>query len=153
MSLQPPSSKHHPQSQPNPPQSLKASNYNYHWAPLYLTNDLEPTTWTNNQKQDANMTPPLTNDTTSCMPFSQSKMMNSHPKITTSHKIAAPHGTNHHTLPSQTPSKSPHQTLTLKTTLSKSHPKSKRKNLTQHSPNISKNSPKQTKSYTDLIWS
>jgi len=90
LSLQPPSSKHHPQSQPNPPQSLKASNYNYHWAPLYLTNNLESTTWNNNQKQDAKMTLLLINDATSCMPSSQSKMMNSHPKTTTSHPNCYP---------------------------------------------------------------
>jgi len=93
------------------------------------------------------MTPPSTNDATSHMPFSRSKTMNSHPKITTSHQIAAPRVTNHHTLPSQTPSKLPHQTLKFKTTLSKSHWKFKRKNLTQHSPNILNNSPKQTKSH------
>ena len=94
--------------------ALKASNYNYHWAPLYLTNDLKPTTWTNNQKQDANTTPPSINappsinDATSRVPFSRSKTMNSHPKTITSQQTAAPRGTNHHMLPSRTPSKSPH---------------------------------------------
>ena len=101
--------------------ALKASNHNYHWAPLYLTNDLEITTWNNNQKQDEKMSLPLINDATSCVPSSQLKTI-------ISHQIAVPYGTNHHMLPSQTPSKSPHQTYMLKATPSKSPQKFKRKN-------------------------
>ena len=65
--------------------ALKASNCNYQWAPLYLTNDLETTTWNNNQKQDTKMTLSSINDATSCMPSSQSKMTNLHLKTTISH--------------------------------------------------------------------